>query len=485
MHQDLGARGLEREQLLALNRRTTAITGFAVAPVVVANLAYQAHVAGSWQFWALTGAMVATALAWALSHLLTRRGHLEVSAGLMMYASLAFDAFAMAMRQDTFAVAALADVCMIVYGSVFASRLALGGAIVSVASLAGLRALGHFGMLPAAAPTPDLGLILDLSIVFAAIPVTIYFLSARARISELPHQALALSAREQQTLLEAVTRLQPQVDLLVGKGKEASRVLAAQAQQQALTAKDVDRSMSALRAMLESAASAAFESRDTAESTRQESSKGWSQLEAASSQLEQFRGVTAGIQASMERLAEQSQRTEEIIGLIHDIDEQLNVLAINASLEAARSGEAGKGFAVVANELRAMLRNSAASLARGRVLLASISKEAALTLEKTEASSGELVGHLAALQQARETIERITDSFVLTADRAGAIADAADKQQSEVQRVSRAMSELQESAGGLMQSAQALSESMVQLAEEQETVRGLLARYRAGSPAAV
>ncbi|HCF59218.1 MAG TPA: hypothetical protein DFS52_14650, partial [Myxococcales bacterium] len=334
-------------------------------------------------------------------------------------------------------------------------------------------------------PTPDLGLILDLSIVFAAIPVTIYFLSARARISELPHQALALSAREQQTLLEAVTRLQPQVDLLVGKGKEASRVLAAQAQQQALTAKDVDRSMSALRAMLESAASAAFESRDTAESTRQESSKGWSQLEAASSQLEQFRGVTAGIQASMERLAEQSQRTEEIIGLIHDIDEQLNVLAINASLEAARSGEAGKGFAVVANELRAMLRNSAASLARGRVLLASISKEAALTLEKTEASSGELVGHLAALQQARETIERITDSFVLTADRAGAIADAADKQQSEVQRVSRAMSELQESAGGLMQSAQALSESMVQLAEEQETVRGLLARYRAGSPAAV
>ncbi|MGI5862545.1 MAG: methyl-accepting chemotaxis protein [Myxococcales bacterium] len=383
----------------------------------------------------------------------------------------------MAMRQDTFAVAALADVCMIVYGSVFAPALALGGAAFSIVSLGGLRVLGHFELLPAEAPTSHLGLVLDLSIVFAAIPVTIYFLRARARISDLPYQALARSASEQQTLLDAVARLQPQVDALVGKGKKASRVLAAQAQQQVLTAENVSRSMSALRGVLEGAAAAAYESRDTAESTRQESSKGWSQLEATSSQLEQFRAVTAGIQASMVRLAEQSQRTEEIIALIHDIDEQLNVLALNASLEAARSGEAGRGFAVVASELRAMLRNSATSLAHGRELLGAISKEAALTLEKTEASSNELVGHLAALRQARETIERITESFVATADRAGAIAAAADKQQSEVQRVSRAMAELQESAGGLMQSAQALSESMGQLAKEQESVRGLLARY--------
>ncbi|MGI5862544.1 MAG: hypothetical protein ACOX6T_10880 [Myxococcales bacterium] len=91
MHQDFGTRGLEREQLLALNRRTTAITGFIVSPVVIANLAYQAHVAGHWQFWALTAAMVATAIAWAISYLLGRRGHLKVSAGLMMYASLVFD----------------------------------------------------------------------------------------------------------------------------------------------------------------------------------------------------------------------------------------------------------------------------------------------------------------------------------------------------------------------------------------------------------
>ncbi|UUX49517.1 methyl-accepting chemotaxis protein [Nisaea acidiphila] len=67
----------------------------------------------------------------------------------------------------------------------------------------------------------------------------------------------------------------------------------------------------------------------------------------ASDNIERTNGTVEG-------LANAADKIGQVVGLITDIAEQTNLLALNATIEAARAGEAGKGFAVVASEVKSL-----------------------------------------------------------------------------------------------------------------------------------
>ena len=107
------------------------------------------------------------------------------------------------------------------------------------------------------------------------------------------------------------------------------------------------------------------------------------------------------------KLSRAAQQIGDVVKLINAIAEQTNLLALNATIEAARAGEAGRGFAVVASEVKSL---------------------ASQTAKATEEISSHIAGMQQATQESVTAIKEIVETIGRVSEIAGQISTSVEQQ---------------------------------------------------------
>ena len=175
--------------------------------------------------------------------------------------------------------------------------------------------------------------------------------------------------------------------------------------------------------------------------------------EIAGSAVDQVERTNGDVQ----RLDDAAKSIDNIVSLINDIAEQTNLLALNATIEAARAGEAGKGFAVVASEVKALASQTGAATQNISEHISGIQSATAKAVDAMSSIGGTIhemseiaTAIAAAMEEQRAAAGEITRS-------AQEAADGTRDVFSNIQEVDQATSETGESAGQVLEASLAVS----------------------------
>ncbi|MCT4535707.1 methyl-accepting chemotaxis protein [Halodesulfovibrio sp.] len=153
-------------------------------------------------------------------------------------------------------------------------------------------------------------------------------------------------------------------------------------------------------------------------------------------------GEAQELNNQMAGLGEHAQAIGHVIGVISDIADQTNLLALNAAIEAARAGEAGRGFAVVADEVRKLAEKTTSATREVGLAVNSIQSSTTSVAEVVERAVSAVVEGTEKAEVSGQLLVSIKDMMDEAFGEISAIATATEEQSATSEQISKASSEI-------------------------------------------
>jgi heme-based aerotactic transducer len=183
---------------------------------------------------------------------------------------------------------------------------------------------------------------------------------------------------------------------------------------------DASSEVANLSATIEEIASTATEVSETSTRAQTLTDSGSESAQAALAAMEDIQTAVGGVSTNLETVQGRMDDVSEFTSVINEIADQSNLLALNASVEAARADEGGEGFAVVADEVKSLA-------------------------SETKQNAGEI----------EETIEQVQTDIDQTAE---SLSDATEQVERGMEQVGETMSKLEETLEAVQESAEGIQE---------------------------
>jgi len=164
----------------------------------------------------------------------------------------------------------------------------------------------------------------------------------------------------------------------------------------------------------------------------------------------------------LKNLGVRSDQIGQIVGLINDVADQTNLLALNAAIEAARAGEHGRGFAVVADEVRKLAEQTTHATKEISGTVYAMQAEIKRVVSSMEEGVGEVAEGVSEAARSGEALKGILAQIGKLSAEINQIAVASEEETattneiaSSIQQISRVM---QETAASIQENAAASSQ---------------------------
>lgn len=208
-------------------------------------------------------------------------------------------------------------------------------------------------------------------------------------------------------IVKQVKQSADQVDRSVGSNKGSMNQLAAEARYQT---EQITKTLASIEQMTQSiraVASNAQEAAKVANIASDTAEIGGQSMERTVDSILQLRETIAETADKVKSLGEASQQISRVISLINQIAMQTNLLAINASIEAARAGDEGRGFAVVAEEIGTLATQSAQATKEVGGIITNIQTEVAQVVAAMEVGNTQVGEGADLVEKTKQSLEQI------------------------------------------------------------------------------
>jgi methyl-accepting chemotaxis protein len=259
------------------------------------------------------------------------------------------------------------------------------------------------------------------------------------------------------TMLDSLNELLSQVNSAIEQVATGADQVSKSSQSLSQGASEQAGSLEEISASINEIASQSRQNADNATQANAIAKKAMENAEAGNQQMEE-------LVSSMNKINESSDAIKRVVKVIDDIAFQINLLALNANVEAARAGKYGKGFAVVAEEVRNLAVKSAKSV-----------KE---TTEMVEESMKNIMQGNKVVELTAKQLVEIVEGSSRVADLVEEISLASKEQSTGIEEINSGLDQIDQVTQSNTANAEESASASEELASQAQQLKALIAQFK-------